>query len=358
LRANCSLRRTIDLVTITLVVQNSTGGDIRGLTGGQMSLDPEGGALFFDRAGPIPTTYSLVRNGFSVSFQWSGRLTPNGTMGFSALAGGIGPDNRQVNTQLADCGTATADGGDFNPAGFVASCGIAQDGRVTVNVANHSGATLSNVTPVLKATNATGGAQVSNLTGPVPGSTRRLPDGQNASYAWRARFNGHGQIAMQFEVSGLRPNEARASSGLVNCEIRLQGSASNLPDIGVDSEALRRSVRVTTENFGRGHCAFVEGCLGGTGARRLLRFSTMTPNYGPGDQRRVGGRLPQRLGLPVGRHHGCSGRPLCPRGERQSGAGHRGRELHEQQRPDRSFHPEAMTRAKKQCPDVLVEETA
>jgi hypothetical protein len=283
LRASCSLRRTIDLVTVTLVVQNNTGGDIRGMAGGQLSLDPEGGALFFDRTGPNPTTYSLVRNGFSVSFQWSGRLTPNGTMGFSAMAGGIGPDNRPVNIQLTDCGSTTADGGDFNPSGFVASCGIAQDGRVTVNVANHSGATLSNVTPILKATNSTGGARVTNLTGPVPGSTRRLPDGQNASYAWRSRFSGYGQIAMQFEVTGLRPNEQRASSGLVNCDIRLQGGGGNLPDIGVDSEALRQSVRITNENFGRGHCAFVEGCLGGTGARRLLRFSTMTPNYGPGD---------------------------------------------------------------------------
>jgi hypothetical protein len=272
------------LVQITLVVQNGTGGDIRGLAGGQLRLDPEGGALFFDRTGPNPDAYPLVRAGFSVSFQFSGRLTPSGTMGFGALAGGIGPDNRPVQTQLADCGVATADGVDFNASGFTASCGIGGDGRVNVNVSNRSGAQLSNVVPVLKASNATGGARILNVTGPVPGSTRRLPDGHSAAYGWRARFEGRGQVTMQFEVTGVRPNDQVAKTGLVSCELRLNGGGGgNLPDLTVNSEELRQSVRVTSENFGRNHCAFVEGCLGGTGARRLLRFSTMTPNLGPGD---------------------------------------------------------------------------
>jgi hypothetical protein len=283
LRATCSLRRTIDLVTITLLVHNNTGGDIRGLAGGQVTLDPEGGALFFDRTGPNPDTYSLVRSGFSVSFQWSGRLTPSGTMGYSTFASGVGPDNREVRTVQTDCGTATADGGDFDPTGFAATCGIGSDGRVNVNVSNHSGADLFNVIPILRASNATGGAQIRNLTGPIPGSTRRLPDGHSATYAWRARLDGYGQISMQFEVTGSRPNDDRVTTGLVSCDLRLNGGGGNLPDIGVDSDELRQSVRITTENFGRGHCAFIEGCLGGTGARRLLRFSTMTPNYGPGD---------------------------------------------------------------------------
>jgi hypothetical protein len=158
---------------------------------------------------------------------------------------------------------------------------------VNVNVANRSGADLTNVVPRLKASNATGGAQIRNVTGPVPGSTRRLPDGHTAVYGWRSRIEGNGQITMQFEVTGLWPNDQRATTGNINCELRRGGGpgpgGGDLPDIGVDAEELRQSVRITTENFGRGHCAFIEGCLGGTGARRLLRFSTMTPNFGPGD---------------------------------------------------------------------------
>jgi hypothetical protein len=285
LTAQCSLRRTIDLVTITMLVQNNTGADIRGLAGSPLDLAPEGGALFFDRTGPNPDTYSLVRNGFSVSFQWSGRLTPGGTMGFAAFAAGSGPDNREVRTALTNCGSTTSENGPVDVTQFTGRCGIdaGDSGRINVTVSNHSGASLTDVVAHLRSRNVTGGVQVLDLSGPVPGSSRRLPNGQSATYAWRARILGTGQLTVQFEATALRSNGQQASTGLFECEARLSGGGGNLPDLGVDEEELRRSVRVTTENFGRGHCAFLEGCLGGTGSRRLLRFSTRTPNFGPGD---------------------------------------------------------------------------
>jgi hypothetical protein len=43
------------------------------------------------------------------------------------------------------------------------------------------------------------------------------------------------------------------------------------------------SVDLRSRNFRPGDCAVVEGCVGGTGKRRLLRFDVVTPNIGAAD---------------------------------------------------------------------------
>ena len=44
-----------------------------------------------------------------------------------------------------------------------------------------------------------------------------------------------------------------------------------------------RSILIETRNFAPDNCAVVEGCVDGTGSRRLLRFDTITPNVGAGE---------------------------------------------------------------------------
>lgn len=56
--------------------------------------------------------------------------------------------------------------------------------------------------------------------------------------------------------------------------------ACQLADLSVDSEVLFDSARIVERFFGAESCSVVESCVGGLGNRRLLNFSTTTPNDG------------------------------------------------------------------------------
>lgn len=50
------------------------------------------------------------------------------------------------------------------------------------------------------------------------------------------------------------------------------------PDLTIDAQRLAASWLVEDRGFSSSSCALVEGCVGGPGVRRLLRFDTLTPN--------------------------------------------------------------------------------
>lgn len=54
-------------------------------------------------------------------------------------------------------------------------------------------------------------------------------------------------------------------------------------NLRVDAEALADSVEFADENFSASDCAVVEGCVNGSGKRRLLRFEADIINLGPQD---------------------------------------------------------------------------
>jgi hypothetical protein len=54
-------------------------------------------------------------------------------------------------------------------------------------------------------------------------------------------------------------------------------------DIYADSERLLDSIEFEIKRFDEDSCEVYEGCVNGTGFRRLLRFDTTTPNIGKGD---------------------------------------------------------------------------
>jgi hypothetical protein len=265
-----------------MVVNNDSGVDIRNLEGSRLDLAPEGGVLFFDRAGPIPSSYTNVRRGFTVSYQWTGRLTPGGTMGFTAFARGTTPDHREIRTATIDCGTTSgaAGGGELE-----ATCNIhdGDQGGVDFVVTNRTGVAVTSVLPVLRAQETSGSAQILDLGGPVPSGTTRLNIGQQVLYGWRARIIGRGDVSMQFEASATKPNAERISTGLISCNREVNTIGSNLPDLTISEFDLRNSLEIHTENFDIDDCAIEEGCVDGPGTRRLLRFDTVTPNLGPGD---------------------------------------------------------------------------
>ncbi|KYG06111.1 lysyl oxidase family protein [Sorangium cellulosum] len=62
-----------------------------------------------------------------------------------------------------------------------------------------------------------------------------------------------------------------------------EGEACPLPDLTVSADVAQFSLSIDHESFPADSCAIVEGCVGGAGDRRLMRFSTETPNVGEAD---------------------------------------------------------------------------
>lgn len=55
------------------------------------------------------------------------------------------------------------------------------------------------------------------------------------------------------------------------------------PDLVVDPQRFESQMEIVDRRFEAGDCALVEGAVGGTGYRRLLRFDTVLINSGDGD---------------------------------------------------------------------------
>jgi len=81
-----------------------------------------------------------------------------------------------------------------------------------------------------------------------------------------------------------RPGTVCCPVGLVSqCVAPRPGGGCPLPDLTVDSDTLRRDLSFSWEQFDPEACEIVEGCIETPGWRRLMRFSTQTPNIGDGD---------------------------------------------------------------------------
>lgn len=283
--ATCSLRRNVDLVYATLLVENRTGVDLSAVSPGTLHVQPQGGAVIFDRAGPSPTSVSTLRNGRTASFQWSGRLSPGGTMGFTTTVSANGPTGI-VRSGVIDCGVSGAQHSAFDPASFNGICTItrsAREDKIKVEIRNSSNETLTDIDAVFVSRRATGTAAMLDLTGPAPRILRSLPRGGRRTFEWTARFVGAGSVTVRFDGRASRATNARITSAPIECAVEVGSSDSELPDLTVDLPDLRSSVTLDTQTFTADHCAVVEGCVDGIGTRRLLRFNTAIPNLGPGD---------------------------------------------------------------------------
>jgi hypothetical protein len=58
---------------------------------------------------------------------------------------------------------------------------------------------------------------------------------------------------------------------------------AGVPDLQFVAEAITGTVAVDVAEFAADDCAVVEGCVGASGRRNLLRFATVTANLGSGD---------------------------------------------------------------------------
>ncbi len=60
-------------------------------------------------------------------------------------------------------------------------------------------------------------------------------------------------------------------------------AAPLLPDLALVAAEMDDSILITNTAFAATDCEVVEGCIDDVGTRRLLRFTTVTENRGPGD---------------------------------------------------------------------------
>ena len=56
-----------------------------------------------------------------------------------------------------------------------------------------------------------------------------------------------------------------------------------MPDLSLDLESMDGTVDIQDVPFGEDSCALLEGCVDAPGVRRVLRFTTTTPNTGTAD---------------------------------------------------------------------------
>ncbi|MGH3581838.1 MAG: lysyl oxidase family protein, partial [Candidatus Binatia bacterium] len=225
-----------------------------------------------------------LRHGRSVTIQWTGRLSAGGTMGFGAFVSANSPSG-PVNSRMIDCGVTGPGMNSFDPTAFSGTCKLhpGPDGDMVIEVRNATTETLTNVEAFMMGRTATGNVQLSLVRGPAPRNVRSLAPGARRDFTFTGRFLGEGDITITFEARGSRSTEQRVVTAPIVCSAPVGGTPDSLPDLGVDEDDLRQSTLITTENFEADHCAVVEGCVDGLGARKLLRFNTTTPNYGPGD---------------------------------------------------------------------------
>jgi len=64
---------------------------------------------------------------------------------------------------------------------------------------------------------------------------------------------------------------------------RCDGGECPLPDLSIDEAMMQASARIVRQTFSDSSCSLMEGCLGASGQRKLLKFDLGTPNLGEGD---------------------------------------------------------------------------
>jgi hypothetical protein len=204
----------------------------------------------------------------------------------------------------------------FNVANVTSSCRavLKKDVTVILTVANRSGAPIYNVQAgSLQIQRAPG---TNFILGPAPANFTRVNEGSSAVFRWRGDFpDGAGACGFSAAARATGPNGESIDLPLTDCgtvalahglgEADLvppcgaaagEGGAEGcgdtqpgpdpsaaLPDLTIDAGALGSSVMIQTRNFPPGDCAVYEGCVAQSGVRKILRFSTVTPNVGAGD---------------------------------------------------------------------------
>eukprot|EP01094_Clydonella_sp_ATCC50884_P018123 TRINITY_DN329_c0_g1_i1.p1 TRINITY_DN329_c0_g1~~TRINITY_DN329_c0_g1_i1.p1 ORF type:complete len:648 (-),score=160.71 TRINITY_DN329_c0_g1_i1:119-2062(-) len=113
----------------------------------------------------------------------------------------------------------------------------------------------------------------------------------NAEEASFCRFAGPANETVEAQCEVIPPcnhltpdcGGACAADEYCGTDCVCRGVDDPLPDLIIDSDLLRDEVSVSTEFFTESSCALLEGCVYGSGWRRLLRFTVAVANQGSAD---------------------------------------------------------------------------
>lgn len=84
-------------------------------------------------------------------------------------------------------------------------------------------------------------------------------------------------------ASDVTLNDASDVPADMNLDVSVDATPTNLPDLTVDPAQLRQNVQFSVQYFAPNACEINEACVGAPGWRRLLTFTTFTPNIGTAD---------------------------------------------------------------------------
>src|SRR5438067_8810728 len=93
-------------------------------------------------------------------------------------------------------------------------------------------------------------------------------------------------VAIGIAMLALAADRAIAQRTSVSSDFPIYNN-KGLPDLTVDPKRFVSQMEIVDRLFHTGDCELVEGSVGGTGYRRLLRFDTVLINSGNGDLRLV-----------------------------------------------------------------------
>jgi hypothetical protein len=88
---------------------------------------------------------------------------------------------------------------------------------------------------------------------------------------------------MRFQARSVRHNDEGVNTAIIECTATVGGEGGSLPDLGGQLTELHDSLRISTENFGPGSCALVEGCVDGTGRPQTPALQHRDAELWPGD---------------------------------------------------------------------------
>ncbi|HSP98299.1 MAG TPA: lysyl oxidase family protein [Candidatus Dormibacteraeota bacterium] len=258
LQVSCSVTNTGGRMAIVARVDNASGATLQNVAAEQLVATSIGSASLLVQVAPRAVRELLA--GRRAELQWSGRVYGDGYLNVAVKVSARAADGRAVSSGLVGCprlavGDPRVVGG-MTP-GSTRPCRDCHNGPPDP--------VTGSWTPAR--------AQTAAATRATRTPTPTRPRVGTPTYTRTPRPPTPTYTRTRIPTATLRPTRTPRGGG----------DAGALPDLSVDQEALRSSVLIENKVFRGDECAIAEGCVGGTGRRRLLRFTTITPNLGRGD---------------------------------------------------------------------------
>ena len=254
-----------DTVTVTMIVQNTSGTQANNVTPSSLTVNTTGTASATLLSGPSPASANIPAGG-SQNFTWTyiaNSGANGGTISFMGYASGTdaGTGN-PVFSPATTSNTVTVQA----PASLSSSISAdptpvssGQQVTVTMNVQNTGGTAANNVIPSTLTVNTTGTASATLLSGPNPASAN-IPAGSSQNFTWtyiaNSGANG-GTISFTGNASGTDAGTGNpvsssvTTSNVVTVQVPASINANLTTNLAVVSDGQNVTVNMIVSNTGQ-----------------------------------------------------------------------------------------------------------